>query len=172
MAAPLSPVPGNLVAVHLLDSAQGNALQTWRFAHQGIITIGRDETNDIVLADPIVSRSHVRIVYQSGSWTLNSTGRHGTLVNDRLVSDMVLNHQTVFRLGAGGPMLRFDSQPAAPRRSETLENVDADMLETLAVDETRKQQEVDQIADHALFRELQEKSKRFRAVGVPPREMN
>jgi pSer/pThr/pTyr-binding forkhead associated (FHA) protein len=170
MAAPLSPSAGILVAVHLLDSAQGNALQTWRFTNQPSITIGRDEKNDIVLADPQVSRSHARLAHAGGTWTLYSTGRHGTLINDRLISDTVIEHQTVFRLGATGPMLRFDTQPIPSRRNETMENISPDMFSGLAVDEERKQFEVEQFTENALFRELQEKSRQRRTGGSPPKQ--
>ena len=97
---------------------------------------------------------------QDGAWTIVSIGRHGTLVNDRMISEATLQHQTVFRLGAEGPMLRFDTNLAEPRRSETIDNISVDMLAMLEVDEVRKQQEVDQIAGNALFQELQEQSRR------------
>jgi pSer/pThr/pTyr-binding forkhead associated (FHA) protein len=168
MAAPLSPSAGIFVAVHLLDSAQGNALQTWRFSNQPSITIGRDEKNDVVLADPQVSRAHARLANADGTWTLYSTGRHGTLINDRLVSDSVIEHHTVFRLGATGPMLRFDAQPLPPRRNETMEDINPDMFAGLSVDEERKRFEVEQIAENALFQSLQEKSKQMRSGNVPP----
>jgi pSer/pThr/pTyr-binding forkhead associated (FHA) protein len=165
MAAPFNPSAGSCVVIHLLDSAQGNALQTWRFSGQEVVTIGRDANNDIVIADPQVSRAHAKIVRKSGTWTLFSTGRHGTMVNDRLVIEADLKPHTVFRLGASGPMLRFDADAYQPRRSETLENINPDMFAALEVDETRKQQEVDQITENALFRELLETSKRLRSAG-------
>jgi pSer/pThr/pTyr-binding forkhead associated (FHA) protein len=167
MAAPLSPSAGDFVAIHLLDSAQGHPLQTWRFAGQDVVTIGRDESSDIVLADPQVSRTHAKLIRQDGQWTLISQGRHGTLVNDRVVSEAPLRHQTLFRLGPNGPMLRFDSDGATPRRSETIDQIDSDLFSMLEVDQLRKQQEVDQIAENALFQELQEKSRRLRTAGPP-----
>ena len=162
MHAPQSPSAGNCLVIHLLDSAQGNSLQTWRFADREVVTIGRGEDNDIVIADPQVSRAHAKLVQQNGAWTLISTGRHGTLVNDRLASEVVLQHQTVFRLGASGPMLRFDADSPETRRSETLENINADAFSMMAVDEQRMQQEADEIAGNVLFRDLQEQSRRLR----------
>ncbi|MCI0332925.1 MAG: FHA domain-containing protein [Planctomycetes bacterium] len=165
MAAPLFPSAAKCMVIHLLDSAQGNTLQAWRFSNHEIVTIGRDANNDIVAADPQVSRSHARLVQQNDNWTLFSTGRHGTLINDRLVTEAVLQPQTVFRLGASGPMLRFDVDTRQPHRSETLENIDTDLIASLAVDEQRKQREVDQIAENTLFRELQERSRQLRKSG-------
>jgi pSer/pThr/pTyr-binding forkhead associated (FHA) protein len=143
-----------------LDSAQGHSLQTWRFSNQGQISIGRGEDNDISLSDPHVSRTHARLVYDAGTWTLFSTGRHGTLVDDRLVSEFAMRHDTVFRLGSAGPTLRFATHAPETRRSETMDNVDYDMIAMLEIDERRKQLEVDQIAGDALFQKLQETIRR------------
>ena len=166
------PVPSAdlFVVVHLLDSAQGYSLQTWRFTNRDLITIGRSDENDIVLADPHVSRVHTKLVHENGSWRLISTGRHGTLVDNRLVSEFALQNHTVFRLGGAGPMLRFDTTACESQRSETLDSFDPDMFSMLEVDESRKQHEVDQIAGNSLFQELQEQSRRLRAVDLKPTE--
>lgn len=160
MTEPLQPSASFGAAIHLLDSAQGHPLQTWRFKNQELITIGRNDGNDIVLADPHVSRAHATIVYDDGEWTIVSIGRHGVLVNDRLISDATLQHQTLFRLGAEGPMLRFDTNLLEARRSETMDCINVDMLDMLEIDEARKQQEVDEIVGNALFQELKEQRRR------------
>ena len=159
-----TPSAGRFVVIHLLDSAQGHSLQTWRFSHQSQITIGRSDDNDISLADPHVSRAHAKLVYDGGTWTLLSTGRHGTLIDDRVVSEFTMRHDTVFRLGAAGPTLRFGTHASETRRSETMDNVDYDMIAMLEIDEKRKQQEVDQITGDALFQQLQEKVRRQKPV--------
>jgi pSer/pThr/pTyr-binding forkhead associated (FHA) protein len=127
-----------------------------------VITIGRGGENDVALADPHVSRAHAKLVQQNGSWTLFSMGRHGTLVDDRLVTEYALQDRTFFRLGGGGPMLRFDITEPQYRRSETIDVVHADMLSILEIDELRKQQEVDQITANEVFQELQQQSQRRR----------
>ncbi len=169
----LKPSAGIGVAVHLLDPVQGHPLQTWRFQGCTVITIGRSDGNDVVIVDPQVSRSHAKLFPEDGSWKLISTGRHGTVVNDRLVSETTLEHKTIFRLGVSGPTLRFDASLFdAPlfdgRRSETLDQIDPDMFAALEVDESRKQMEVDQILGNSLFKELQEHSRRSRSAGDSP----
>ena len=167
MAAPLPPSAGKCVFIHLLDVNRGHPLQTWRFADRDVISIGRNDDNDIVVIDPQVSRYHARLVLTDGVWTLHSTGRHGTLVDDRIVSEAALQHLTVFRLGAGGPMLRFDAMALPQRRSETIDNFNVDILAMLEVDEARKQQEVEQIAENELFRQLQEQSRLTKSKAKP-----
>jgi pSer/pThr/pTyr-binding forkhead associated (FHA) protein len=162
MAKHLQPSAGFGAVIHLLDSAQGHPLQTWRFKNQDLITIGRGDGNDIVLADRHVSRAHATISFDAGEWMIISIGRHGTLVNDRMISDAKLAHQTTFRLGSEGPMLRFDTNLAEPHRSETIDNISVDLLAMLEVDEGRKQEEVDQIVGNSLFQELREQSRQRR----------
>jgi pSer/pThr/pTyr-binding forkhead associated (FHA) protein len=151
-----------LATIHLLDSAQGHPVQTWRFRDKAIITIGRSEDSDIVIADAQVSRSHVKLVWQDGAWTLTSTGRHGTLVNDRVVAETQLGHSTTFRLGATGPLLRFECGASEKRPSETIDSIHSDLIALLEVDEQRLLQEADDIAGNSLFRELQEQVRRAR----------
>ena len=127
-----------------------------------MVTIGRDEGNDIVIVNPQVSRSHATLTLRDGVWTLISIGRHGTIVNDCLVTEFGLRHQTVFQLGNGGPLLRFDIGLPEQRRSETLDNIDEDTIAMLSIDNSRKLQEVDQLAGTDLFRELMETSRKLR----------
>jgi pSer/pThr/pTyr-binding forkhead associated (FHA) protein len=166
MTSHLQPSAGCAAVIHLLDSAQGHPLQTWRFTSQELITIGRGDGNDVVLSDPHVSRAHATVVFEEGVWTLVSIGRHGTLVNDRMVSETKLHHQTTFRLGVEGPLLRFDANIVDSQSSQTLDNISGDMLAMLEVDEERKQQEIDQIVNNALFQELKEQSRRLKSANL------
>jgi pSer/pThr/pTyr-binding forkhead associated (FHA) protein len=151
-----------LVTIHLLDSAQGHPVQTWRFRDKAEISLGRSEDSDVVLADAHVSRVHAKLSCQNGAWTLTSTGRHGTLVNDRVVAETQLGRNTTFRLGANGPQLRFEQGAPEGRPSETISSIQPDLIAMLAIDEERKLQEADDIASNSLFRELQEKVRRAR----------
>ncbi len=157
-----APSADEVVAIHLLDSAQGHPIQTWRFAGKSAVTIGRSPENDVAIADQHVSRLHARLVWQGGQWTLVSVGRHGTLVNDRVIAEAVLGEQTVFRLGAGGPLLRFQCGEGEERPTETIGAIPADLLAMLGVDESRKQQEVDQISNDALFQQIQQQARRLK----------
>jgi pSer/pThr/pTyr-binding forkhead associated (FHA) protein len=151
------------VFIQLLDSSQGRPVQVWHFDELTTITIGRAEDSDIAIADEQVSRLHAKLVWQEGAWNLVSLGRNGTVVNDRLVSEFELADQTIFRLGPNGPTLRFHLTKTETGRSETVSNFDANMLAMLAVDETRKQEEVQQITDNVLFKDLLEKSQELKA---------
>jgi len=49
------------------------------------VTIGRDETNDVPLHSPFVSREHARILKEGGTYFVESLGMNGTMVANRLV---------------------------------------------------------------------------------------
>jgi predicted component of type VI protein secretion system len=150
------------VALHLLDPAMGHALQSWRFAEKPEISIGRADDNDVVIADPHVSRIHAKIVWNDERWTLVSIGRHGTIVDDRIVAETQLFHQMRFRLGSRGPTLRFESGVSERRPSETIDSVHPDLNELLEIDRLRQQAEANAIAGNPLFRELQDRVRRTR----------
>ncbi|MFW6044701.1 MAG: sigma 54-interacting transcriptional regulator [Planctomycetota bacterium] len=62
--------------------------------------IGRDEENDIRLADRTVSRFHARLVEQEDRWEVSDLDSHnGTMVNGVRVRRAELNHTDEIRLG-------------------------------------------------------------------------
>ena len=151
------------VFIQLLDSAQGRPIQVWHFDDLSTITIGRSVESNITIVDEQVSRLHAKLVWQEGAWVLVSLGRNGTVVNDRVVSEIELADQTIFRLGSSGPMLRFHLTKTETGRTETVTNFDSNMLAMLAVDEMRKEEEVQQITENVLFKDLLEQSQIMKA---------
>jgi pSer/pThr/pTyr-binding forkhead associated (FHA) protein len=161
------------VTIHLLDSALGHSLQSWSFFDLHEISIGRADGNDVVISDPHVSRLHAKLVWQGRSWTLVSVGKHGTLVNDRVVAETQMDDATRFRLGASGPTLRFEHGVAERRHSETVDSVHPELIEMLEIDRMRQQAEANEIAGNSLFQELQEHVRRTRgAVSADPSKID
>lgn len=80
-----------------------------------LVTMGRDRTNEIVLADPKVSRSHA-VVRQLGDgrhYLMDMGSRNGTFVNDRRVlMPCELEDKDVIRIGAQS--LRFSQETGEP----------------------------------------------------------
>ncbi len=67
---------------------------------QDILTLGRLGTNEIVLPDVSVSRSHARMVREKGEFRIEDLGStNGTYVNGQRVSSETLNNGDVLRLG-------------------------------------------------------------------------
>ncbi len=77
---------------------------------KGILTIGRDERNDIHIADPAVSRKHARLIYENRNYWIEDLGSlNGTFVNgDRIssktkitINDEITISLTSINLGKG-----------------------------------------------------------------------
>lgn len=65
------------------------------------LVIGRGRDNDLVVADPLLSRHHARIVPRNGRLVLSDLGsRNGTRVNGRAVVEVVLGAGDRVELGA------------------------------------------------------------------------
>jgi pSer/pThr/pTyr-binding forkhead associated (FHA) protein len=158
------PIPAGGVCLQLLDSAQGKPIQTWRFTDQQEITIGREDARDIVISDPHVSRHHVTLFSSGGSWMLMSCGRHGTLIDNRLVVEAPLRPGVIFQLGPSGPTLRFDTSAPVPSGSMTMDQIDVDALAMFELDQERSRQEADKIAGGTLFDELLQESQRLKSA--------
>jgi pSer/pThr/pTyr-binding forkhead associated (FHA) protein len=63
-------------------------------------TVGRAETNDIVLTDPTVSTHHADLTAENGHWRIaDQDSRNGTFVNDHRISGRILANGDVIRFG-------------------------------------------------------------------------
>jgi predicted component of type VI protein secretion system len=68
---------------------------------EGVITIGREAYNDVVLIDPEASRKHAQISFQAGRYVVEDMGStNGTYVNGRqIMSPTTLNRGDVIEVG-------------------------------------------------------------------------
>src|SRR5258706_237754 len=65
------------------------------------VTVGRDPTNDVVLTDPSVSRTHARILYSQSGWSIEKLTDHNSVtVNQRDVQQSIIRHND--NIGLGG----------------------------------------------------------------------
>ena len=70
------------------------------------LRIGKSETNDLVLRDPSVSRTHARVEAIDGEYRITDLGsRNGTFVNHARVTSAVLGDGDYVRVG--GSIYRF-----------------------------------------------------------------
>lgn len=68
---------------------------------EGVISIGREAYNDVVLIDPEASRRHAQISFQAGRYVVEDLGStNGTFVNGRKISSpTTLNRGDVIEVG-------------------------------------------------------------------------
>jgi len=81
--------------------------------HENTI-IGRDDACGIKVDNEYVSRKHVEVYFEAGSWWLQDLGsRNGTFVEDKRIDRVAVTAGTQVRLGPPGPTLSF--QPVDPK---------------------------------------------------------
>jgi hypothetical protein len=122
---------GELAAVHLdgLPLASGPVADAGpaRLSFRGqdhilskpTFTLGRDPACDLVFESelyPTVSARHCEVLFDRRAYMLCDRSRHGTLLNDRPVSQSAALHSGDWiRLGPTGPVLRFLGRSASGR---------------------------------------------------------
>lgn len=98
---------------------------------QAVITLGRAATNDIVLTDSKASRTHARLEFVGGTWTLvdlNST--HGVVVNGERVEQVRLQEGTQALLGDS--LVRVAVEKVLPVAETMVIDSEAELDATLA----------------------------------------
>ena len=84
-----------------------------------VVTLGRDVSNDIVINDAEVSRHHVRLTRQMGTFALEDLGStNGTFVNSmRLAGQKLLSKSDVINLGE---TVTLTFEPTPPDMAATI----------------------------------------------------
>jgi len=141
------------ITLQLLDSAQGHPLQTWSFEDRDSITVGRAPDNDVILADPYVSRSHAYLKFEKGSWRLISLSSRLIQLEGQTWNEIPLVAGTVFRLGPTGCYLRFGQPEGSPTNSATM-SFDTTLVPLFEIDRDKMQREVGQIVEGSYFQQL------------------
>lgn len=143
------------ITVHLLDSAQGHPLQSWKFDDRDSLTMGRSPDNDIVVTDPYVSRSHAYLKFDGDQWRLISLSRQQIFFEGQVLPEVPVGDGTVCRLGPHGCYLKFDQAGAQQDERSTI-SFDATLMPVFKLDREKMQQEVSQIADAPYFQQLKD----------------
>lgn len=149
------------VLIELLDPNLERPVKSWSLDNRTTITIGRAEDQDIEISDGYVSRQHARLTLTGSGWELESLGRNGVLVDNRQVNHFPLGEEVKFRLGSGGPFLRFR---VSAKKAESIHTICFDTFPAplFALDEVKLKTEVTRIAEGDYFQTLQDKARSLR----------
>src|SRR5690349_10148242 len=67
---------------------------------QPITTIGRHNSNDLMVADPKVSRFHARLLWNDGAWMIERLSQTSIItVDQKHVEQSTLSHNAIVELG-------------------------------------------------------------------------
>ena len=154
-----APDAGLSVCIELLDPSQGHSVVTWNFLGKSVLTIGRLPDQDIPISDLHVSRTHALLRFVDNRWRVFSLGRHGVYVEGAKVDDFQLPNASIFQLGLGGPTLRFTNGCPASNDSGRYATMSFDgaLVDTLRIDEAKKQADVGEIVEGEFFRSLKDR---------------
>ena len=158
------------IVLYLLESEHGSPVQYWSFDDEVLIRVGRSIENQVVIANPYISRAHAYLLFDDLGWAINAISEQGIFVASERREHLRLEPDAVFRLGAHGPFLRFGSAADPGPEKETVEPDDP-LVQLLKLDEEKLVREVREIAEGDFFRELRAKVRTLRearAADRPP----
>lgn len=96
-----------MITLSLLHPLHSTPIQTWIFADEPIIRIGRAPDNQVVLYSAVVSRHHVDVQRIDGSWEIVSLGANGTYLDDERISQVPVVDGVTIRLATSGPKIQI-----------------------------------------------------------------
>jgi hypothetical protein len=122
-----APRPAAASRTTMLLGPAGSVHVTWQDArgvHERTFTrdfrIGRDESCELHLDDPLISRRHVEVGHSDGVWWISDLGSsNGTMLDQRRISRARLPPVSVVRLYDTGPPLRLEVRTVTHARTIT-----------------------------------------------------
>jgi pSer/pThr/pTyr-binding forkhead associated (FHA) protein len=93
------------IVLNLLNSIP---VQSWKFASQDIIRIGRATDNNAVLFSAVVSRHHAELRWSEASgWQIVNISANGTYLNGEPISTLDVKDGMTIRLATSGPKIQI-----------------------------------------------------------------
>lgn len=79
-----------------------------RLAFRNSFRIGRGNSCEVRLHEPVVSTHHVEVLYENGSWWIHDVhSTNGTFLDGELIHKALLKNRATIQLGKGGPIVSF-----------------------------------------------------------------
>jgi hypothetical protein len=70
--------------------------------------IGRGNSCEVRLQEPVVSTHHVEVLYENGTWWIHDVhSTNGTFLDGELIHKALLKNRATIQLGKGGPIVSF-----------------------------------------------------------------
>src|SRR5918996_1013950 len=99
-----------MAKINFMD--RDNVLREYELTDEAI-TMGREATNKVVIADPSVSRAHAWIEKRAdGYYLIDKNSSNGTYVNGKKISQQKLNHNDKVNLGSASLVFEDEDEGA------------------------------------------------------------
>lgn len=105
---PLSDRVISVITISLLHPSQSVPVQSWTFAPENVVRIGRSHDNDVILHSSVVSRHHIELWPKESNWEVISFGSNGTYVDNQQITQKPVVDGMIVRLGNTGPKLQIN----------------------------------------------------------------
>jgi pSer/pThr/pTyr-binding forkhead associated (FHA) protein len=119
-----------VITLILLHPLQSTPIQSWTFADQPLIRVGRAKDNQVVLYSAVVSRRHLELRAVGENWEIVNLGTNGTYLDGKPISQVPVVDGAIVRLAHSGPQLQIrlgtvtlKQYPAAPEKDSSKETV-------------------------------------------------
>lgn len=103
-----------MITLTLLHPVQSTPVQSWTFAKEDVIRIGRAVDNHVVLYSAVVSRHHVELRRSGPLWEVVNLGTNGTYLDGKRIHQAPLADGGVIRLARSGPNIQVRMGEAQP----------------------------------------------------------
>ena len=96
-----------MITLTLLHPLRSTPIQSWTFADELLIRVGRATDNQVVLYSAVVSRHHLELRAVGENWEIVSLGTNGTYLDGKRVSQVPIVDGVIIRLAHSGPQLQI-----------------------------------------------------------------
>jgi hypothetical protein len=107
-----APPPGQDAGEHLVLMAGNRRIEVGGLCPA--FTVGRDERNDVVLTEAIVSRHHAKLEYRNGRFVLTDQSANGTFIVPETGPEVFVHRDSVLLSGAGLLGIGARPDPGSP----------------------------------------------------------
>ncbi len=100
----------------ILNLVNSIPMQTWTFASQDVVRIGRATDNNIILFSAVVSRHHAEVRWSTDDgWQIVNLSSNGTYLDGVAIKTIKVQNGMVIRLATSGPKIQISvgSDPLA-----------------------------------------------------------
>ncbi|MCS6812778.1 MAG: FHA domain-containing protein [Cyanobacteria bacterium] len=96
-----------MIHLTLLHPVKNTPVQSWTFANEAVIRIGRGTDNNVILYSAVVSRHHAELRCNGSEWEVINLGTNGTYLDGKRITQVPVVDGTILRLARSGPKIQI-----------------------------------------------------------------